>query len=139
MSNPENYDQTIIDAVVAARDAASVVLKERGYETLHEGKVIHNAIHDDIMWAFIRVWGGHVFSPFLKLIDFEGLFYPEDSGEFTGQTIPQQVADLIIQKATALLEADNNEGNTLSEKMREHLTSIVESGMPYGVKVVAVE
>lgn len=136
MSNPENYDNIIMEAVMAASDAAYAVLREHGQETLHEDRIIHTEIHEDIMWAFIRMWGGYVYSPFLKLVDFEGLLYPENSREFTGHTIPQQVADVIINKAKALLEADSNESGTFPEKMKEHLISIVENGMPYGVKVV---
>ena len=134
--NNEEYEALVLDAAAAAIEAAYAFLQEKGHEDpLDKDTVIHSQLHDDVMWAFIRVWGGHFYSPFMKLIDFEGLLYPEDSGEYYRQVIPRQVADVIIQKASNLLEACKNDGPSLPEKMKNHLSWIVENGMPYGVVV----
>ena len=42
---------------------------------------------------------------------------------------------MIIKKAALLLETDSEGGNKLTDDMVNHLTWIVENGLPYGVKV----
>lgn len=134
-STREEYDSFIVEAALAARDAAYAFIKDRGHETTHEGQVVHTEVYDDVMWAFIRIWGGHIYSPYIRLLDFEGLLYPNNSSGYEGQQIPKEVADIIIKKAAILLETDSEGGNKLTDDMVNHLTWIVENGLPYGVKV----
>lgn len=131
----EDSEHTIIKAVNAAREAAYNILRDDGYEIVQEGCIIHSEIYDKVMWAFIRTWGGYGNSPYLKLVDFEGLFYPGFEGRYEGQTIPKQVAELILERAKSVLEIAEAQKTELPSLVKEHLTSIINNGMPYGVKV----
>ena len=119
-------------AAEAAIAAANSYLEGRGISKNFDDP----ALHEEIMWQFIRIWDYREFSPFLKILDFEALLYPgANEDDYVGQTIPRDVALDIIGAAKKLLHSVETEDFKFSNLMQEHLRNIVENGLPYGVRV----
>lgn len=125
-------EELAVNAAVAAADAAKRYLKENGIELNDENADIQK----ESLWTFIRIWDNRAYSPFLKILDFEALLYPHsEESDYAGQVIPRSVAMDIVYRAKELLSLEDSEKGTLSKIMKEHLESIINNGMPYGVKV----
>ena len=127
---------------IAFNAAEAAIIAAHSYlESIGISKNFDNSdLYDEVMWQFIRTWSSRELSPFLKILDFEALLYPgADRDNFAGQTIPRDVALDIIETAKKLLNFEETEDCKLSNLLREHLRSIIDNGLPYGVKVSDTE
>jgi hypothetical protein len=127
---------------IAFNAAEAAIIAAHSYlESIGISKNFDNSdLYDEVIWQFIRTWGSREFSPFLKILDFEALLYPgANATDYEGQIIPQSVALAVIDTAKKLLNSEETEDFKLSNLMREHLRSIIDNGLPYGVKVSDTE
>lgn len=122
------------DTVILEAASAGVLGARKYLESCEIPNAFEN-LKDSVFWAFVKLWENRIHSPLIKIIDFEGLLYPDNPGDFNGQVIPKEVADVISGRAQYVLEAELNGQLTLPDKVRAHLQNIVNTGMPYGIIV----
>lgn len=120
------------DAIILEAASRAVYAARQYLEACETPNAFEN-LKDSVFWAFVKLWENRIHSPLIKIIDFEGLLYPDNPGDFNGQVIPKEIAEVIIGRAQYVLEAETKGQLSLPDRVRDHLQDIINNGMPYGV------